>query len=248
MIGTWQNEDEVARCVNTERPLTRPLDLREEGLAMQATRVCSVTDCDSPHYGLGLCRKHYQRRARTGSTAGQPQRPTVCTLVDCNAEHFGHGWCQRHYTRWRKTGDPLGLRRPAIHPACSIDECDRPSRARAWCEMHYGRWLRTGSPLTVRPNVITPPGPLHPSWRGTEITYASAHRRIVNAKGSAARHACVGCGRPAKEWSYDHQDPDELIGSGPRKSPFSIKPEHYLARCVRCHRQFDMALRRPVSA
>ena len=31
-------------------------------------KLCSEPDCKRVHYGLGLCRKHYERKARTGST------------------------------------------------------------------------------------------------------------------------------------------------------------------------------------
>ena len=35
---------------------------------MQATRVCSVPECDRPHKGRGLCDMHLQRLRRTGTT------------------------------------------------------------------------------------------------------------------------------------------------------------------------------------
>jgi hypothetical protein len=242
MITTWQNERRAARCSTTERPLTRSLDQREEGLAMQATRVCSVTDCDRPHYGRELCKMHYQRFARTDGTEVQPERPSICLVADCGGQPFGHGWCQKHYARWRNTGDPLGIRRtPAANQPCAIEGCDRTARSRGWCKMHHHRWMRTGNPLTVRPIGYTPPGPTHPSWQGDNITYLRAHRRLDRIKGRASIHACIDCGGPAAEWSYDHKDPDQKIGTGLSPYAYSVKPEHYQPRCIRCHRAFDKA-------
>lgn len=206
MIATWENEFGTAQRVNAGRPLTRSLDRREEGLAMHATRTCSITECD--------------------------------TRV------FGHGWCQRHYNRWRRTGDPLGLRRrTASADPCAVEGCDRRAHGRGWCKMHHHRFLRTGSPDVVRPIGYTPPGPTHPSWQGDNITYLRAHRRLDSIRGRASSHACVDCGGPAAEWSYDGLDPDQKTGTGRSPYAYSVKPEHYHPRCVRCHRQFDIARR-----
>lgn len=106
MIDAWQNEDEAARCFNTEQPLTRPLDLREEGLAMQATRVCSVTDCDRPHRGRDLCGMHYQRFMKTGTTEAAPKRRAACSIAGCDGPARARGWCGMHWARWSRTGDP----------------------------------------------------------------------------------------------------------------------------------------------
>lgn len=168
----------------------------------------------------------------------------TCTIEDCSSPHYGHGWCQRHYSRWRTTGDPLGLRRPTTKPRCSVDGCERASRSRGWCTMHYSRWVHTGSPLVVRPQVLTPPGSGHPSWRGSDVGYTTAHRRVANARGPASAHACVDCGESAAHWSYDHRDPEEITpSSGPRTQTYSTKTEHYQPRCVPCHRSFDNASR-----
>lgn len=37
---------------------------------MNATRICSLTDCERAHYGKGFCRKHWERQARTGDPNG----------------------------------------------------------------------------------------------------------------------------------------------------------------------------------
>jgi hypothetical protein len=245
MILTWENEFGTAPRANAGRPLTRSLDFSEEGLAMQATGKCSVAECDKPRKAKGFCSGHHSRWRNHGDPlAGRLQAgssTTGCSVVDCGEVVVARGWCNLHYSRWVRHGDPaVTVANPGAK--CSIDGCERPSRSRTWCKLHYARWRHAGDPMVVRPNVLTPPGPAHPSWRGPDITYASAHRRITNAKGPAGQHSCVTCGRPAAEWSYDHRDPDEIIRPGRRASPFSVKPEHYEPRCVRCHRRFDKGL------
>jgi hypothetical protein len=201
VIDVWENY-EVTRYLTTGRPLTRSLDLGEEGLAMQATRTCSVTDCNRPHHGRGFCLKHYFRQYKPGTARIYPERG-----------------------------------------ACAVEDCGRPHHARGWCNTHHNRWLHTGSPLVVRPAGCTTLGPDHPSWQGSNISYTGAHLRVRSARGSAAQHSCVDCGETAAQWSYDHLDPDEIVGDGARPSAYSAKPEHYHPRCIPCHAAFDKARR-----
>jgi hypothetical protein len=48
-------------AANTIRPLTRLSDCTGRGLAMKATRTCSVAGCDRRHEARGYCSKHYVR-------------------------------------------------------------------------------------------------------------------------------------------------------------------------------------------
>lgn len=66
-------------------------------------------------------------------------------------------------------------------------------------------------------------------------TYSGAHQRIRRAKGPASDHACVDCEGGGSEWSYVGGCADE------RSTPSSYcwHPEHYVARCVSCHRRHD---------
>lgn len=97
---------EAVRCINTERPLTHSLDFTEEGLAMKATRTCSIDGCDRGG-GIvrGLCGTHYERWRRNGTTA-DPQ-PRFCVIEGCGGKHKARGWCEMHYNRWASHGDPL---------------------------------------------------------------------------------------------------------------------------------------------
>lgn len=141
MISTWHNEREAARRANVERPLTRSLDLREEGLAMQATRTCSLTDCDRPHYGKGLCQRHLERKRRLDRKNAATAQ---CTIDGCADPITSRGWCEGHYRRWLDHGDPTAGRRSPVGGLCTVEGCDRPNAAQTWCALHYYRWKRTG--------------------------------------------------------------------------------------------------------
>lgn len=83
-------------------------------------------------------------------------------------------------------------------------------------------------------------------WSPGEGGYDAVHHRLRVHRGPAREHVCVDCGRQAREWSYDHKDPDELLHGNVRDSQwrngpswYSRKLEHYEPRCAGCHRQFD---------
>jgi hypothetical protein len=85
------------------------------------------------------------------------------------------------------------------------------------------------------------------SWKGDDIGYSGAHSRIKANQGAPSEHLCIDCGRPAKDWSYDHEDPNQLTEDCGRYQgrPYSADPAHYVPRCRKCHNTFD-ALPRPV--
>lgn len=67
-VAAWDNWSAPASATNTSRGLTRSSGTSREGLAVQATRKCSLPNCDRPHKGRGLCDMHVQRLRRTGTT------------------------------------------------------------------------------------------------------------------------------------------------------------------------------------
>jgi len=77
------------------------------------------------------------------------------------------------------------------------------------------------------------------------VAYIGAHTRVHRERGKAKYFACVDCGGPARDWSYDHTDPDEVTGQHVTGSgrtttaTYSLKPEHYSPRCKSCHSKFD---------
>lgn len=107
------------------------------------------------------------------------------------------------------------------------------------------RWWVHGDPLKVvtprrethdRRPPYHPPGAAHPSWQGDNISYMTAHKRIMKLRGKASDYPCVRCHGDAAEWAYLHTDPQvkrDATGS------YSTDPEHYAPMCVRCHRRFD---------
>lgn len=119
---------------------------------------------------------------------------------------------------------------------CAIDGCEKKVLARGWCVTHYERWRRHGDPNIVKAHAEF--GNKNSSWRGDEVTYAAAHRRVRTARGDATEHQCTMCSDSAAQWAYDHKDhPEER--TSPRGHAYSTKVEHYLALCLSCHWYWD---------
>jgi hypothetical protein len=78
--------------------------------------------------------------------------------------------------------------------------------------------------------------------RSDVVGYHGAHQRL----GPAKNHQCIDCGAQARSWSYDRQDPDELLGDrGTAKGlAYSLNPSHYHPRCKDCHAAFDAPSRK----
>lgn len=119
---------------------------------------------------------------------------------------------------------------------CSVGGCDRNAHRRGLCGAHYMRFLQYGEPggSEIRP------------WGNSDVGYIGVHLRIRTLRGPAKIHKCQQCDKPAAHWAYDHLDPDEKVVKKGRKRglPFSIDPDHYLPLCVRCHKRFDLAIKR----
>lgn len=141
--------------------------------------------------------------------------------------------CVSHVSiEWR------AAKRAAAEP-CSVEGCTKTAATLDMCRMHYERARVLGAPgEPERRRTGPPPGSV--SW-ADDITYKSAHRRVVRVRGSASEHACVDCSGPAVDWSYDHLCPDERQSES---GPFSLNPDRYQSRCRVCHRAFDREARR----
>lgn len=168
-----------------------------------------------------------------------------CPVTDCpKAIHRG-GYCYAHYMKnWRYgtptpnhprryedvTGQRFGtltpIKREGIFWICQCD-CGETRRA------SMGELNRTG-----QNNTCGIPG----KHLSEDVEYTAVHGRVRNLHGSARQHACVSCGEPALHWSYDHLDPEERISQAERTAgiAYSLKTEHYQARCVPCHKRYDL--------
>lgn len=69
------------------------------------------------------------------------------------------------------------------------------------------------------------------------IGYAGAHHAVARRRGKARKFDCVDCENPAREWSYDHSDPDEFRSSTGKW--YSTDIRRYEPRCRTCHVTFD---------
>jgi hypothetical protein len=127
-------------------------------------------------------------------------------------------------------------------PSCSIDGCTRPQKyARTgWCQTHYHRWWRTGDPLGLK-QPFGATGADAVGWKGDDISYRAAHRRLQRSRGKATEHSCAECGEPADQWAYDHGDePKNAVFRG-RTVPFSTDINRYQPLCRSCHIKLDRA-------
>jgi hypothetical protein len=111
-------------------------------------------------------------------------------------------------------------------PPCSIDGCAQLQvNSRGWCAHHYGKWWTHGDPNWVR----TP-----------AANYRAAHRAVVKARGKASEHLCAVCAGPARDWSYDGLDPNDLTGNcDGHELNFSLDIDRYEPLCTRCHKRRD---------
>lgn len=73
-----------------------------------------------------------------------------------------------------------------------------------------------------------------------KLSYGAVHDRLRRLYGPASGYACVDCSGVAAHWAYDHADPDEKTSDC---GPYSVKPEHYVPRCVSCHKCRDLAVK-----
>ena len=119
---------------------------------------------------------------------------------------------------------------------CSIPGCTRPHWARSWCSTHYRRWYKTGS-TDIGPKAAREKSA---RWSGDKITYSGMHQRLHRERGGATNHTCVHCGARARQWAYDHADPNERTDN--QYGPYSVDPAHYIPLCMLCHRRFDVSL------
>jgi hypothetical protein len=144
------------------------------------------------------------------------------------------GWIAGEPRPYRRGHAPHAPRKPAPKEPCSVPGCaDDRYYSDGLCQMHHWRSLRRGDVnYEYR-------GESHPAWQGDQISYRTAHNRVVTQRGPARTHACIDCGEPAEHWSYDGMDSNEQFDPA-HGCPYSADVTHYVPRCARCHMRVDI--------
>ena len=77
-----------------------------------------------------------------------------------------------------------------------------------------------------------------------EVTYMAVHARLRTQRGRAGDQTCT-CGKPAYQWAYLHDDPQERTCRDGRPGreqallAFTPNLNAYVPMCVPCHRRLD---------
>ena len=195
-------------------------------MANEPPRACSVDGCERKFYAHDLCGMHYQRRRIYGTT--DLPSVEVDTLVWIDAV----GALPTLYLHWCSCENPVLT---DTTTAAQCDDCTAPQVcAIPGClGARMARYLLCSKHTHIRYRNG------HPLWKRGPLTYRAAHNRVVRTKGRADDYPCIdGCGRIAKDWSYDGAEPDELVD--PKHGlPYSLNPERYEPRCRGCHTEHD---------
>lgn len=111
MLVTCEDKTTPGSALTLTEGLTRQSDLTGRGLAMKATRTCSIDRCDRVHAARGYCATHYRYWTEGKDPATAVLRvkraPATCTVEHCGTGgKIRRGLCEMHYKRWRVHGDP----------------------------------------------------------------------------------------------------------------------------------------------
>lgn len=176
-----------------------------------------------------MCNKHYLRWW-SGTTVEDRPIYSECQHDGCDrpprSKHAT--WCEAHYHRNRRTGTTERIKSDQHHP-CANRECDRRAESKGYCKRCRERVRQHGDPRTTIDRRTDSPG------------YSAMHMRLRADLGPASQHPCVDCGRAARHWSYNHDDPHHIVAA---EGPYSLSPDHYAPRCVPCHKRHDIAASR----
>lgn len=192
---------------------------------------------------------------RTSETPCTVKGMVSCSVAGCDSptRRLSAELCARHYMKWYRHGDPTYTRPPSYEDFTgqrfgmltvqyrttdgggyvvwvSRCDCGRERNVRAG-ELHKARRAGADAQLTCGDRA---------AYRALVMNYEQAHKNVKAERGPARGHPCVDCGGVAAQWSYDHLDPAELANDPRRPGPYSTDPAHYVARCVPCHKRFDL--------
>jgi hypothetical protein len=150
----------------------------------------------------------------------------ACSIEGCGRPNHSRTLCSVHYRR--------SLKVDTRREPCSVDGCTNRTVATGLCGRHYQRFRNHGDVVTVLL------GEHHPNWQDDDITYITAHQRIIQRRGQASTHPCVDCRGPAREWSYvGGCSRERQEQRGRYLVAYSPDPDRYQPRCKKCHWTFD---------
>lgn len=172
----------------------------------------------------------------------------TCSVEACSKPIKRSKYCYGHYMKNWRYGTP-----EPFWPDRWVDEIGNRYGTLVVCVREGSKWLCKCDCGETR---LASAGELHRTGErntcGTpgkhlsdDVGYNGAHARIVSMHGTAKNHNCFDCGEPALHWSYNHSDPDEKVAVGLSANPvaYSTDPAHYSARCVPCHKAYDLGRR-----
>ena len=184
--------------------------------------TCLLDECDRPVKRKGYCYAHYMKVWRYGTPypSNGWMRGDKAAQIKAQRERMVD-------IRGQRFGTLMVIERVGKHWRCACD-CGRERLALA------GDLNRHGDANTCGHR------PTH--GRADFANYSAAHQRCRRDRGRVQDHDCIDCGAPARHWSYNHDDPDELHAEGLSANPvaYSLDPMHYSPRCVPCHKRFDL--------
>ena len=123
--------------------------------SLAPTGRCTVANCSAGIYARELCRKHYSRMLKTGTTESRHPHGlhSACWIEGCDARVMPTiGLCSRHEKQRRAAGTPFtrrelkGLSR-VLSRVCRVDGCESEPSRQDLCAPHYARQLKYGDPL-----------------------------------------------------------------------------------------------------
>ena len=102
-----------------------------EPMPRKAKRGCCVEDCERQYYARGLCRRHYMRQRRTGTT--EPRPKSRCSVIGCKEDHAARGFCDYHYDQVTKG---YSAEWTLLARRCRVSGCERPHKRGGFCQHH----------------------------------------------------------------------------------------------------------------
>src|SRR5512139_2951597 len=167
----------------------------------------------------------------------------TCSVDTCEQPVRAKRYCYAHYMKAWRYGTPTPQhpsRRTDLtgHTFGQLTVLSHHQRNQWLCRCECGATtiVRTGD---LNRGTITSCGNRAIHRRRDSVEYNAVHYRLRNDFGKASNHPCSDCQNPADHWSYNYDDPEEARSEKPSSIglAYSLKPEHYSARCAACHKR-----------